>query len=355
MTLRAPARRLKATAEEVLARRIVPLPSAPLPLEEAEDVVLLCARQGDGVFHAETWSQQAAFAHELAARGRAFAFADDPALVFGKSVAWALPPRLVAPRLWNYARQVQEFAEGLEAQGNRTFLTAAETAYWENKAYMHRRLDDVGAATPRTLVVGAESRDGLAISFEPVVVKQEHSAGSAGIRFFATAVDAERHVAGYAFRPGEHLIVQHVVPGAARDLRLTMVGDEPIASATYWRIKSPEAAASKEWRTTATTHGSTVLHEAPPAAAVELCARVLSDLGVRTAGFDLMWEGDDVEGPPLVLELSPFYQPNPPQPDGDTRSYKEFKTRRYRADGYFRRQHLAYREVAAALLDKGLY
>lgn len=344
-------------AEQLLARRLVgPPPAAALvPLDEAEHVILLSARQGDGRFHAETYSQQMALAHELAARGRRFAITEDAAAIFGKSVAWALPPRFVHPRLWNHARQVEQFVAGLEAQGNRAFLSSREAAFWENKALMHRRLDEIGAPTPETVVVTAETRATAEIGFEPVVIKEEHSAGSSGIHFLPTADEARTFLDAYAFRPDESLIVQAVVDGANRDLRLTLVGDEPILAATYWRIKPESARDATRWTTTATTYGSTVVHAEPPAAAVETCARTLDRLGVRTAGFDLMWAGDDLAGPPLILELSPFYQPNPPQAAGDARSYKEFKRRRYRADGYFKRQHLAYRQIAATILDKGFF
>jgi glutathione synthase/RimK-type ligase-like ATP-grasp enzyme len=350
-------RALAEVAERIAAARLLePMPEETLvPLAEADDVILLCAQQGNGVVHTETWSQQLAFAHELAARGRTFAITTEPAALFEKSVAWALPPRLIEPRLWNHARQVQEFVTGLEAQGNRTFLSAAETLYWENKAYMHRRFDDVDVPTPATVIVDVASRDDADFDFEPLVVKQEHAAGSSGVRFFPGAEAARDYIRSYGFRPGEHLIVQAVVPGATRDLRLTMVGDTPIRSATYWRIKSQETLEAAEWRTTATSYGSTVRHEEPPARAVQLCARIMHDFSVRTAGFDVMWAEDDLDGTPLVLELSPFFQPNPPSPDGDSSAYKRFKRRRYRADGYFERQHAAYREIAATILDKGFF
>ena len=350
-------RAVASAAERLAASRLLdPLPEGSVvPLPDANDVILLRARQGTGEFHAETWSQQVALAHELAARGRTFAVTADPAAIFEKSVAWALPPGFIEPRLWNYAKQVQEFAAGLEAQGNRMFLSAAEVTFWENKAYMHRRLAEVGAATPPTVIVDAATHDDAAFEFEPLVVKQEHSAGSAGIHFLPTAEEARTYLSSYRFRAGESLIVQAVVPGATRDLRLTMVGDTPIRTATYWRVKSAETLAATQWRTTATTYGSTVIHEEPPPRAVEVCAGVLRELGVRTAGFDLMWENDDLDGPPLVLELSPFYQPNPPQPAGAVVAYNTFKSRRYRADGYYKRQHLAYREIASIILDKGFF
>jgi glutathione synthase/RimK-type ligase-like ATP-grasp enzyme len=349
---------LAASAEGVLTQHAIgPFPDdAVVPLDQADDVLLLCSRRGAADFHPEAFSHEAAFAHELAARGRSFGVTDDASLLSEKSIAWFHPTDMVRPRLWNYAKQVHQFAAGLEEQGNRVFTSAAEALFWENKGYMHRRLDEVGTPTPRTVLVTAANRDDVAFDIEPVLLKEEHAAGSSGIHHFATAAAARAFAGAYAFRPSESLIMQEIVPGATRDLRLTMVGDRVIESATYWRAKSADALAAEEWVTTATTYGSTVVHEAPPETAVALGAQTLRDLGLRTAGIDLMWVDDDVTATPVMLELSPFYQPNPPKPERYAdRSYKAFKARRFAPDGYFYRRHLAHRDISAALLDQGLF
>ncbi len=349
---------LASGALEVLAaRRVTSVPTEALvPLEAADDVVLVLSRRGRPDFHPEAYSLEQAFAAELALRGRPFAMTDDPAAVTGKRVLWAHPTGLVQPALWDYARQVREFAGGLASQGNTLYPSPGEVAFWENKAFMHRRLDDVGAPTPPTQVVGPDDVAGLDPGAGPLLVKQEHSAGSDGIDFFDGPDAVRAFLRAYRFRPGESVIVQSIVPGATRDLRLTMVGDRAMASSTYWRVKSAEALARTEWVTTATTFGSTVVHEPPPPRAVEACAQIMADLGVRTAGFDLMWVDDDTSGTPLVLELSPFYQPNPPKPPRFAdEPYKSFKARRFRADGYFEHQHRAHRDIAAATLDQALF
>jgi hypothetical protein len=58
---------------------------------------------------------------------------------------------------------------------------------------------------------------------------------------------------------------------------------------------------------------------------------------------------------PLLLELSPYYQPNPPKPERyEQWTYKKYKEHPLRADGYFERQHRVVREIAGHLLDQGL-
>jgi glutathione synthase/RimK-type ligase-like ATP-grasp enzyme len=329
---------------------------AVVPLEETADVLLLCSSL-IATFDVQVYLKELAFAQELAARNRPFAVSADPSTLFEKSVAWFLPgASLVAPRLWDYSRQVTEFAAGLERQANRLFCSSAETAFWENKAHMHRAFDRAGVPTPATRIVTADTWRSTTLDFEPLLIKKEHSAGSAGIRHFDTAAAAASFLSTYRFRPTESLIVQEVVTGATRDLRLTMVGDAMVERASYWRTKSETALSAPGWTSTATTFESLVDHRDIPPSVVPLAASYLKALGVRTAGIDLMWVNDDLSAPPLFLELSPYYQPNPPKPEryADL-SYKQFKQRAYAPEGYFVGQHQADREVSRRVLEQGLF
>ncbi len=318
-------------------------------------MILLCSRLDRRLDH-QTHVRELAFAHELAAREREFAVTESPETLFDKSIVWFLPGPVVSPRLWDYSRQAVDFAAGLELQGNRLFCSSREVAYWENKAYMHRRFEQLGIPTPRTAILTGADGNGVEGMEGPVLVKQEHSAGSAGIEHFETTAAARTFAEAYAFRPTESLIVQEVVPGATRDMRLTMVGGRAIESATYWRTKSKEALAEPRWTTTATTYDSVVEHGTIPEHVVSAAADYLRKLELRTAGIDLMWVDDDVSRPPLVLEVSPYYQPNPPKPARYRDwTYKRYKSKPYRAEGYIFEQYRVFREIAAQILDQELY
>jgi hypothetical protein len=337
-------------------RNISPMPKeAVVPLEEARDVLLLCSRLIRH-FDAKLTLQELAFARELADRDRVFAITHDPRIVFDKSVLWVLPNHLVWPRLWDYSRQVREFAAGLERQGNRLLCSSVELVYWENKAAMHERFREVGVPTPETRILNSESRASAAYDIEPVLLKEEHSAGSAGIHYFVTASEAREFVNSRQFRRSESLIMQEVVSGATKDLRLTMVGDQMIRSATFWRKKSPDALSSGRWTTTASKYGSSIEHQNIPEHVVPVVADYVRRLGMRTAGIDLMWVDDDVSRPPLVLEVSPYFQPNPPKPDRYAHwTYKQYKERPFVKDGYLLQQYGVFREMAAQVLDQQLY
>ena len=138
------------------------LPTMPtqaiVPLDETETVLLLTSRYPPG-FQYETYVAELAYANGLAEAGRGFAITEDPGAVFDKRVIWFIPDKsFVFPRLWDYSRQVYEFALGMESQGNRPLCSADETLFWENKAHMHRRLADIGAPTPPTEILTAEGR-----------------------------------------------------------------------------------------------------------------------------------------------------------------------------------------------------
>jgi glutathione synthase/RimK-type ligase-like ATP-grasp enzyme len=328
---------------------------ALVPVDETADVLLLCSRLVRG-FDPKTYIQELAFAHEMAARQRAFAVSDDPSSLFDKSVVWFLPDDFVTPRLWDYSRQVYEFAVGLERQGNRLFCSSEETMYWENKATMHRKLEENGVPTPYTKVLTGQSWESADFDIEPALIKEEHSAGSSGIHYFSTAAATREFVSRYPFRPTESLIMQEVVHGATKDLRLTMVGDKMIESATFWRVKGADVPSSGEWTTTATKYGSTVHHGDVPESIVPTVADYLRKLRIRTAGIDLMWVDDDVSRGPLLLELSPYYQPNPPAPERYRhRAYGEYKKTPYMKDGYLFQQYLVFRSIAGEVLDQKLF
>jgi glutathione synthase/RimK-type ligase-like ATP-grasp enzyme len=328
---------------------------AVVPLEETTDVLLLCSRSVRR-FAPQVYLQELAFAIEMAARNRVFAVTDDASVLSDKAVAWFLPNRFISPQLWDYSRQVYEFASGLERQGNRLFCSAHETAFWENKAHMHQRLDDAGVPTPKTRLLTRENWSSTAFDIQPALIKQEHSAGSSGIRYFATADDARTFVSNYRFRPTESLIMQEVVAGATRDLRLTLVADAMIQPATYWRQKTANALSRPEWTTTATTYGSQVRHAQIPESVGPLAAEYLRRLQIRTAGIDLIWSDDDLSRDPLFLELSPYYQPNPPKPMRyEHWTYKEFKAKPYAEEGYFFQQFSVFREIYRQVLDQGLH
>lgn len=329
-------------------------PGALSPLSAAEYVVLRFSSTHLGV-DLESCFAERAMVLELLAAGKKVAVSADPAEIFGKRVYWHPPHGLIFPRLWDYSRQCFEFAAGLEAQGNSLFVSSEEIRFWENKAYMHERFANAGIPTPLTTLVNSSNWDSCPLPPPPLLFKEEHSAGSTGIHFLASHGEARAFAAAYRWAPGGSLIAQHVVDGSTRDLRVTMVGSMLIADASFWRIKAP-AAPGAAWTTTASKYNSSILHGDLPAGIREIAAAHMDRLGLRTAGLDFMFEGDDVRTRPLLLELSPVYQPNPVKPQRYAGlTYKQYKRRRLGKDLYLAAQFDVYRLISREVVRQGLW
>ena len=108
---------------------------------------------------------------------------------------------------------------------------------------MHQAVCGSGIPTPETKLLTSDTWSSTPFDIQPVLIKDEHSSGSAGIRYFETAEEARRFVANYPFKPSESLILQEVVRGASKDLRLTMVGNRVIRRASFWRVKTGQTPA----------------------------------------------------------------------------------------------------------------
>jgi len=67
-----------------------------------------------------------------------------------------------------------------------------------------------------------------------------------------------------------------------------------------------------EWKPTSTSHGSGVDFITFPEKWRDYIISTFQKLQITTGAFDIAWQNDDLETEPYFLEVSPFYQPNPP-------------------------------------------
>lgn len=220
--------------------------------------------------------------------------------------------------LANQAAGLLDAVQRAESRGNTMLPSAAEAEWWENKVFMHRLFAELGIRCPATTILGpGEPIDPEAFTY-PVLAKEPHSQGSAGLHKVNTPAELvalrERLVAA-----GEpELLIQELID-MSRDLRATCVGNEVVHH--YFRINT-----TGEWQPTSTRRGSLVDFETFPEQWRDRIIETLQKCGLRTGAFDICWEGDDLESEPIFLEVSPSYTPNPPPPStwGD-RPYADFK------------------------------
>lgn len=222
----------------------------------------------------------------------------------------------------------------LEAQGNTLYPSADEAEFWENKVFMHRRFDELGVRSPRTVAVTPTTDLDAALAAAgldfPLLVKEPHSCNGRGLHLVDDAAALETVRAELAAEGGHQLLVQELLD-MRRDLRVTLVGGRIVHH--YWRVNE-----SDEWKPTTTRGGSRADFVTFPEAWRERIEATVQRLGLRNAAFDVCWAGDDLDTEPYFLEVSPGYTPNPPPPPAYAdRPYRDFTQQLTGPDSYARR------------------
>jgi len=205
----------------------------------------------------------------------------------------------------NYAKTLHHIAEQLEEQHCRVFPKTQDILFWENKGHMTRKFFEHDISRPRTVILnGADELENIDLPY-PVLIKEEHSASSFGVHKISSRAQLEKFLSDSGYFPrNKNLIVQELL-NIHRDLRVILVGDRIIHH--YWRINLGE-----EWQPTSTSReGSKVDFGNFPEHWRGFIIDQFKRLGLVAGAFDIAWQHDDLSTIPLILEVSPNFQPNP--------------------------------------------
>lgn len=224
---------------------------------------------------------------------------------------------------------VRFLSNELTKQNNKVFPNPKEAALWENKAHMYELFNEKKIRTPKTHVMNIDEIDDIFVNGleYPVLIKEEHSCSSVGVY----KIDSSHQLLSL-IRNNEYLnknrkvIIQKLL-NIRRDLRVIIVGDKIVLH--YWRINT-----KNEWEPTSTSHGSKVDFENFPENWREWIMETFYKLEIRTGAFDIAWDNDDINQEPYILEVSPFYQPNPKPCQSLKISYGEWKKSLYLRNSY---------------------
>ena len=228
----------------------------------------------------------------------------------------------------DYTACLFEALRQLEAAGNTVYPSLSEARWWENKAFMYARFSELGVPHPETRIV--RRGDPLPECRFPAVLKEVHSASSRGVFKLSAREELEAH-AGRIFGAGQEAFALQKLLDIRRDLRVILAGDRVVSH--YWRLNL-----SGEWRPTSTDRGSAVDFGNFPERWRGFIIENFLKLGLRTGAFDVAWEKDDLSAPPVFLEVSPHYQPNPaPSLGCASLPYFEYKKCLFVRDPYYAR------------------
>lgn len=230
----------------------------------------------------------------------------------------------------NYMDILIYVSKNLENQGNRVFPSSYEISLWENKANMHNIFEEKNIRTPKTIPLDILNINKSIVDtfVYPGLLKEEHSCSSKGIYKVNCKEDVYAILAKKEIKNNNKTIVLQQLLEIRKDFRVILVGDSIVLH--YWRINL-----SEEWKPTATGQGSQVDFETFPEQWRTWIIETFSKLGIRTGAFDIAWQNDDLSTEPYILEVSPFYQPNP-RPDNpyDLMHYGKWKKSVRLIEGY---------------------
>jgi len=206
----------------------------------------------------------------------------------------------------NYMEVIPFISKNLEEQGNIVFPSSYEASLWENKSEMHSVFENLNIRTPKTLKIDLERIVHEEIeSFQyPALIKEEHSCSSRGIYKVDTPDDVYNLLKNKLLvANNKHIILQQLLE-MRKDLRVILVKNNIVLH--YWRVNL-----SEDWKPTSTGHGSKVDFETFPEQWKDWIIETFKKLNITTGAFDIAWQNDDLDSEPYILEVSPFYQPNP--------------------------------------------
>jgi glutathione synthase/RimK-type ligase-like ATP-grasp enzyme len=204
----------------------------------------------------------------------------------------------------NYSQSLHFITEQLEVQGCFVYPRSNEVLYWENKGYMTRKFFELNVSTPKTiLITNPSSINKIDLPF-PFLIKEEHSFSSFGLHQINNLNELSDFIErSQYFMHSKFLIAQELL-NMRKDLRVILVGNKIVHH--YWRINL-----SDQWKPTSTSQGSQVDFGNFPEHWRQFIIDEFKKLNLTTGAFDIAWRNDDLTTTPLILEVSPSYQPNP--------------------------------------------
>lgn len=223
-------------------------------------------------------------------------------------------------RFSNYVNSMIFITENLELQNNLVFPNSIEVKLWENKAFMHDYFKLKNIRTPDSKVVKLNKSLEIFDQFNfPYLLKEVHSCSSNGVHKITSKEILEFIFNKYEILENNQEIIVQKLLNIRRDLRVIIVGNEIVLH--YWRINL-----SSEWKPTSTGQGNKVDFGNFPEIWRSWILESFKKLNIRTGAFDIAWEDDNLDTEPYILEVSPFYQPNPaPLNDNDLLYYGNWK------------------------------
>ncbi|WP_088323613.1 ATP-grasp domain-containing protein [Polaribacter tangerinus] len=178
-----------------------------------------------------------------------------------------------------------------------------EILYWENKVFMHKEFERLNINCPKTTIVNFKSNLLKIDNSFPLLIKEPYANHSKGI-YFVNNLEELISLSKIIFSYSNYFLVQDLV-NMTKDSRTVVVNGEIVYH--YWRSKEK----STNFKTTSTSNGSKLDFKEHSEKNKEIILEYTKKLGLSQAAYDITFENDDENNPPIVLEVSSSFLLNP--------------------------------------------
>jgi len=206
----------------------------------------------------------------------------------------------------------------IEKEGNIAFPTSFQMKHYENKVALLNLFLKCNVKIPKTWYF--KSLDNAIENINeiefPIIIKRPYSCYSRGIMQCLTKDNYIETITNF-FKTSDECIIQKKI-NFTKEARLTYIGDKIFHG--YYRIKK-----NKEQLSGCTKFGSKTSFDIDLKKNENFIKSFVKKTGYDIGGIDVVWEDDNEDTEPYVLEVSPIFDMNPPPPINWNESYKKFK------------------------------
>ena len=242
------------------------------------------------------------------------------------------------------SQELYKLISDIENIGCICYPSAELMKYYENKVQLYKLFTDKGVKIPDSFLVSNinqyyEIREKL-LKYLPVIIKACFSCSSNNIQQASNINELDNIIKNYFASNNSVILIQKKIH-FTREARLTYIGENIYHS--YYRIKS-----SADKVSGATNYGSSISFTINTDRLKSFIKNFIDKTKFYIGGIDIVWENDDLNSDPYVLEVSPIYDINPP-PIGE---YETLPYSMFKKSGYYESEkQKIYQFAANNILD----
>lgn len=184
--------------------------------------------------------------------------------------------------------------------------TSSDLSFYENKKYICDKARAININIPFSIFIKDiielnEVRSSIKF---PLLLKHPYACSSFGMQLCEDEGLLDSMINKFLKSHGAVILQEYIK--ISKDLRINYVSDQAICN--YWRVKSEDSISTATWTNSNPDFFSV------PTKGIEFAIEIGRKFNMPFGGIDMVWRNDNLDDEPLLLEISPIFEPNPIPP-----------------------------------------